>query len=142
MGRTLGGGFEMKRFLVIAIFVLCCTQVRARELNVPSIDYPTIQSAIDDANDGDTVVVSAGTYQENIDFLGRAITVQSADPNDPNVVAATIIDCQGSVSESHRGFYFHSGEDANSIIDGLTVTNAGGYYRGAVYCYGSSPTYI
>ncbi|GAI61123.1 unnamed protein product, partial [marine sediment metagenome] len=32
------------------------------------------------------------TYYENINFLGKAITVRSTDPNDPNVVAATIID--------------------------------------------------
>jgi hypothetical protein len=90
-------------------------------------------------------VVTIGTYtgfgNRDIDFGGKAVTLRSADPNNPHIVAATIIDCNGSVSESHRGFYFSSGEDANSIVDGLTVTNGGGSIWGAIYCiFNSSPT--
>lgn len=51
-------------------------------IHVPA-DQPTIQQAIDAAVDGDVVVlVSPGTYNENIDFKGKAITVRSiAGPN-------------------------------------------------------------
>ncbi|MBN2589216.1 MAG: hypothetical protein JXA96_05110, partial [Sedimentisphaerales bacterium] len=49
-------------------------------LKVPS-DYPNIQAAIDDANDGDIVLVAPGTYtgegNRDIDFMGKAITVKS-----------------------------------------------------------------
>ena len=83
-------------------------------------DYPTIQSAIDNCNNGDVVIVSPGIYtgdgNRDIGFLGKAITVTSVDPNDPNIVAATIIDCQGTEIEPHRGFYFHNGEDENSVL--------------------------
>ena len=147
----------MKRFLVVAIFISCCTQVRARELNVPSVDYPTIQSAIDDANDGDTVVVSADTYQENIDFLGRAITVQSVDPNDPNIVVTTIIDGNEPDDPNYGSTVtFKNGEGANSVLSGFTITGGTGswaqiYWQfkgyvwnrcgGGVLCLnGSSPT--
>ncbi|MCK5271245.1 MAG: hypothetical protein KAJ52_01665, partial [Sedimentisphaerales bacterium] len=54
--------------------------------------YSTIQAAIDDADACDVIIVEPGTYLENIDFLGKAITVRSTDPCDPCVVAATIID--------------------------------------------------
>ena len=115
-------------------------------------DYPTIQAAIDDSNDGDVVVLCPGTFtgpgNRDIDFKGKAITVRSTDPNDPNIVAATIIDCNGSSINRHRGFYFHSGESLNSILDGFTIIN--GYYKtsnlvesrgAAIYCYDhSSPT--
>ena len=46
-------------------------------LTVPSVEYPTIQSAIIDAKHGDTVLVAKGLYPEHIDFLGKGITVKS-----------------------------------------------------------------
>jgi hypothetical protein len=108
--------------------------------DVPA-DFNNIQAAIDDANDGDIVEVLQGTYtgtgNRDIDFLGKAITVRSTNPQDPCVVASTVIDCQGV----GRGFYFHSGEEANSILDGLKITNGyvtisspGGSAGGGIYC--------
>jgi hypothetical protein len=120
--------------------------VRAgRYLRVPQ-PYGTIQSAIEAAHDGDTIIVEAGTYtglgNRDIDFLGKAITVQSTDPNDPGVVAATIIDCGGRETEPHRGFLFRNGEGANSVLMGLAIT--GGLARqGAGVCIeNSSPTIL
>src|SRR5216117_3331126 len=46
----------------------------ANVIHVPA-DQPTIQAAINAAVNGDTVQVSPGTYIENINFLGKAITV-------------------------------------------------------------------
>ena len=40
--------------------------------------FETIQFAIEDANDGDTVLVWPGQYVEDVDFGGKAITVKSA----------------------------------------------------------------
>jgi parallel beta-helix repeat protein len=117
----------MKRFLLIAAFTLCWTQVSAQTLYVPSAEYSTIQSTINDANDDDTIVVSAGTYQENINFLGKAITVRSVDPNDPNMVAATIIDGSNPVDPNIGSVVtFNGGEDANSVLSGFTITGGSG----------------
>jgi parallel beta-helix repeat protein len=107
--------------------------------------YQTIQQAIDDANDGDVIFVTVGTHtgpgNRDIDFKGKAITLRSFDPNNPDVVAATIIDCNGSDWYPHRGFHFHSGEDANSVLAGLTITRGGGVYDGGgIRCLHSSPT--
>ncbi len=108
------------------------------ELLVPS-PYPTIQAAIGDANPGDTVVVAPGTYTGlgnwDIDFLGKAITVRGVDPNDPSVVSNTVIDCGGAGG----GFYFHSGEGPNSIVEGLTITNGNTDSGGAIMVVSSSP---
>lgn len=45
-------------------------------LSVPS-NYATIQQAFDAAVSRDTVLVAPGAYVENINFLGKAITVKS-----------------------------------------------------------------
>ena len=45
--------------------------------NVPGT-YSTIQGAINASANGDTVRVAPGTYVENINFNGKAITVVSA----------------------------------------------------------------
>jgi hypothetical protein len=106
--------------------------------------FDAIQEAMDIAISWDTVIVRTGTYSgpgnRDIDFDRRRITLKSTDPNNSAVVAATIIDCQGDPCDPHRGFYFHSSEDANSIVDGFTITN--GYYErgGGIHCDSSSPT--
>jgi hypothetical protein len=130
--------------LVIAFFLLFPRFAAAIERHVPS-PYPTIQDAINAAFNGDTIIVAPGTYtgtrNRDIDFLGKAITVRSTDPNDPNVVVATIIDCNGTSSSPHRGFYFHKGEKSNSILTGLTITNGFSiYFGGGLSCENSSPT--
>lgn len=102
--------------------------------------FATIQTGIDAAGDGCTVLVADGTYtgagNRDIDFNGKSITVRSE--NGPE---NCIIDCQGTSSDNHRGFYFNSAEDSNSIVDGFTIKN--GYAEvsgGGIYCDGSSPT--
>jgi hypothetical protein len=135
----------MKNVIITIFLILAAsaTWASGAELLVPT-QYLTIQSAINAAVDGDTVIVAPGTYtgpgNRDIDFLGKAITVRSADPNDPNIVAGIIIDCNGTQAEPHRGFYFHNGEDANSVVDGFTITKGYAEQGGGIFCYQSSPT--
>lgn len=106
--------------------------------------YDTIQQAIDEAADFDTIILTRGIHtgpgNRDIDFFGKPLTLQSANPTDPDIVAATVIDANDPAG-THRGFYFHSAEDANSIISGLTITGGyGAYEGGGIKCVSSSPT--
>lgn len=140
--------------LAILVTVLATVRAKAETITVcwdGSGDFTTIQEGINGAIDGDDVVLCTGTYtgdgNRDLDFGGRAITVRGSKPGDSVVVAATIIDCQASASDRHRGFVFQSGEGANSVLAGITIRN--GYAPvfdndsrgGGIYCRnGSSPT--
>ena len=133
--------FCTRGFLAVAVMAVLAGagSAWAVELHVPTT-YGTIQEAIDAAVAGDVVVVANGTYtgpnNKNLDFGGKAITVRSE--NGPEL---TIIDCEND----GRGFYFHSGEDSNSILGGFTIMN--GYvtpshvlpHGGGILCDDSSP---
>jgi parallel beta-helix repeat protein len=109
--------------------------LQAQILYVPS-QHSTIQSAIDTAIGGDTVIVSSGSYLENIDFKGKAITVQSADPNDPNIVASTIIDGSTPTDPNFGStVLFKSGEDHNSVLAGFTITGGTGSWLTVAWKY-------
>jgi len=75
-----------------------------RELLVPE-EFWTIQEAIDDGGAGDIVIVSPGRYWENFTFRGKAVCVRSVAPNDPNIVASTIIE-PGILAGGLRGNTF------------------------------------
>lgn len=94
-------------------------------------DYPTIQEAIDAAVNGDAVMVRPGTYVENIDFLGKAITVTSEQGPDLTIIDGNEIDSVVT---------FNSGEWLSSIIDGFTIQNGNAVEGGGIYCSTSSPT--
>ncbi|MHC4645954.1 MAG: right-handed parallel beta-helix repeat-containing protein, partial [Planctomycetota bacterium] len=64
-------------------------------------NYTSIQHAIDDANDGDIVLLPTGRYTPAylngntippLTIVGKGITLTSKNPDDPNCVAATILD--------------------------------------------------
>jgi hypothetical protein len=105
----------------------------AATIRVPA-DAATIQRAIDAAAPGDTVLVSAGTYVENITFRGKAITVASEEG--PEV---TIID------GNHAGSVvtFASGENRNAVLQGFTVRNgANSFSGGGVLVQNAAPSII
>ena len=69
----------LKNFLstVLVLFIFVGISQSATIL-IPN-DYGTIQGGIDASVDGDTILVSAGTYNEQLDYLGKAISVVSKD---------------------------------------------------------------
>jgi parallel beta-helix repeat protein len=105
-------------------------------------DFDRIRDAVNDANDGDIVIVAPGTYIEcQINFDGKAITVRSTDPCDANIVASTKVGKWSPCGyEFNRGiFRFENNEDSNSVLTGLTINNYR-YCGSSIYCENSSPT--
>jgi len=117
------------------------TTIYKPELRVHNITqdirYSVIQWAIDEAENGDEIVLDPGPYtgigNRDIDFLGKAVTIRSTDPGNPGVVASTVIDC----GNKDRAFKLWNIEEGNPVISGLTITNGTGY---VTYCRQSSPT--
>ena len=130
-------------FLSLILTFSAAAPLSAATLTVPH-PYPTIQSAIIAAQNGDTVIVAPGIYSGfgngDIAYYGKAITVQSSDPNDPDIVAATVIDCNGE-DRNNRGFDFEYGEGSDSVVDGLTIINGRASAGGGIYCYYTRPNH-
>ncbi|MGY6588666.1 MAG: hypothetical protein ACXIUB_10340 [Wenzhouxiangella sp.] len=98
-------------------FALQAEAPRAATLNVPA-DFPTIQSAIVAASDGDTVLVAAGIYPETVDFLGKAISLVSVAGPD-----VTLID--GSGPANGYVVRIQAGQPGANL-EGFTITGGFG----------------
>ncbi len=110
-------------------------------LAVP-LQFATIQAAVVAAIPGDTVEVAPGVYFENINLLGKAITLKSTQG-----AQVTIIDGNSALP----CLIFVFGEGPGTIVEGFTLKHGLGTQLlvgpngpitagGGVYCLGSSPT--
>lgn len=102
-----------------------------RFLLVPE-QFSTIQSAINEAVDGDTILVSKGVYtgsgNVNIDILGKSLVILGVDGPEN-----CIIDAAGA----QAGFFVQRGEYKTTRIEGFTITNA---INAGIICFRSGPT--
>ena len=87
-------------------------------------NFDNIQSGIDNAESGDTVLVAPGEYviTAPITFRGKAITVESEAGSDETTIR------MGTPADTNRGsvVIFENGETAASILDGFTITGGRG----------------
>jgi YD repeat-containing protein len=105
-------------------------------IHVPA-DQPTIQAAINAANNGDTVLVSDGTYTENINFNGKAITVTSVNGSSKATIDGGAVDSVVT---------FKTNETSTSVLSGFTITNGFSNFNkpnfgsgGGIFIDGASP---
>lgn len=90
----------------------------------PERAFATVQKGIDSAKDGDTILVYPGVYSEQINFLGKAVTLQSAED-------AAILEAPDDFAVS-----FYMGEGPESILKNFVIRNS---FMG-IFIAGSSPT--
>jgi predicted outer membrane repeat protein len=132
---------------LLGLVLLPCTPLLAEVITVDNdgpADYTTIQAAIDASFEGDTIVVYPGPYLEAIDFLGKAITVESAEgPLETSI--------KGPAGNTSPTVTFSSGEGVESMISGFSIGGGNGGLiedpvfgttaaGGGIYCMDTSPT--
>ena len=118
----------------IATITLSSFSIAAAQstIGVPT-NQATIQAAINAANNGDTVLVAPGTYAENINFNGKAITVISSGG-----ASVTVIDG----NRNGTVVTFNNSETLSSVLSGFTIRNGfqdGGFGAG-ITITSASPT--
>jgi hypothetical protein len=106
-----------------------------REDGTPEHPFDQIQEAIEVAAEGASIIVGPGVYRETIDFLGKGIRLIGMEVNEPNGTTWPVIDGGGADAVVK----FTSGEDANSMLIGFTITGGRALSTGAIQIAESSP---
>jgi parallel beta-helix repeat protein len=113
------GGAIAILFLIALAFISCGT-ASAPTIYVPD-NYAKIQWAVDNASEGDTIIVSDGTYTENVD-VNKRLTIRSE-----NGSANCIVDA------ANPGDHVFE-VTANYVnISGFTITNATEFQQAGIY---------
>jgi parallel beta-helix repeat protein len=100
--------------IIILVLFICIKSVSAANVTVcPAVcNSTTIQGAIDAASAGDTVLVSNGTYNENVDVY-KSVNIRSVNGTNLTIVNAS--------DPTDNGFYVNA---SNVNLSGFTVTGA------------------
>ena len=123
-------------FIVVCLILSVVYETQSRIIEVP-FEFNTIQEAILNAQNLDTVLVSPGNYNENINFQGRNIVVGSMFlvTGNEDFIENTIIDAEGL---GRSVVVFRNAEVAE--LTGFTIQNGNTDYGGGIYCRGANPT--
>lgn len=123
-------------FSSLLILAVKIQTTNAATIDVPD-DYPTIQQAINAANDGDTITVGNGTYYEHV-VVNKTLNIkgsgfESAQISGGVKISSDNVDLSGfTVSDGESGLMVYS---INNTIHDNNIT--GNYFEG-IYLYFSS----
>jgi hypothetical protein len=118
--KTMTNYLRPLRYLPLYSLVVFCLSASARAADrlVPS-EYPTIQAAVDVADEGDRIVLASGTYSgagnRDVNLGTKNLTITSAT----GLVNSCVIDCQ----QAGRAFLIAGGQASATVIHGLTIRN-------------------
>ncbi|MFH0766350.1 MAG: hypothetical protein V2A61_08015, partial [Calditrichota bacterium] len=107
--------------------------------NVPRVlwvpdDYQTIQNAVRGSENGDTVMVRPGTYNESIQLLEKRISIVSSEGPEVTIIDGT----NYSVV-----IWVTGGQDTNTVIRGFTIINSSSeFFPYGIYVELSGPKIV
>jgi hypothetical protein len=98
--------------------------------------YDSIQEAIRQAQNHDTILVHAGSYYETLNLMGKNLAISRYSRAASGISSYPVIDAQS------RGTVvtFNQGEDSACLLSGLVLTGGRHTNGGAIACIGASPT--
>lgn len=91
--------------------------------------FATIQESIEAAGPGDTILIAEGHYYENIDFLGKEITLASQyilDGDTAHIINTVIDGSHFTDSLQRSTIIMRNCKDTTSVVKGLTIIGGGG----------------
>ena len=83
------------RFYLIIFLTVCLVDPAWCKIIYVPKDFLTIQTAIENCQNQDQIIVSPGHYRENLRFNGQDIILRSTNPNDLEIVQQTVVDGGG-----------------------------------------------
>jgi len=125
----------MRIMPILLLSTLSAVACQAAVLTVDddgATDFNTIQAALDEAKDNDTIIVQPGIYMEDLHFQGKNVLLTSVSPSDSEVIGQTII--AGNVQ-------FSGTEDPNCVLAGFRIDGSIIGYDGSVYPQGEVHTH-
>lgn len=130
--------------LFITIFFFCGTAHATIWYVHPDSVFDCIQDCLDSCAVGDTVLVGAGTYYENIIWPNTEgiLLISELGP------VMTIIDGGNAPNPNYWSVVYFNGQDSNSVLNGFTIQNGNGATQGmsvrggGICCISSSPAII
>jgi len=141
-------------FFIIIILTLATQRLFASTLLVPQ-QFGTVQEAVDNATDGDTILISPGFYKENI-VVNKVITIKGASTNSNVIIEdATTTPYTGSYiflitvtgAGEISGLTLQGNNNRDVYCTGIKLTQDGWLIRdcifqnlGGIYTYEASST--
>ena len=113
--RNLGTGDGIE--LVVPSFA---TEDGPIENTTSGNKYDHIRHAVGEAETGDIILVSEGVYNEKINLSGKHITLSSIDPDNPAVVAGTVL--AGNINSGGPIVTFATGENEDCVLTGFSIS--------------------
>jgi len=114
----------MKRIIIFFIMIYGSLTAISRTVALDgTMMYSSINTAINEATDGDTILVYPGHYTENVDFLGKSLCLTSLYEQTGNdtIRYRTVID------GNYSGSCIKIIESRNAIVSGFRIINGTGF---------------